>query len=97
MLIHDDTQTTDSATSQWFANLEKIKDDALKAVRDVSFFPPLCMPLRYPYFSLCSDEKQPVTGSNLSYKAVRSGASRDNECGAYQSRLFTTGTLIVLY
>ncbi|CAA7268378.1 unnamed protein product [Cyclocybe aegerita] len=28
-----------TATSQWFANLDKIKDDALKALKSVSFFP----------------------------------------------------------
>ncbi|KAG6820906.1 hypothetical protein H0H93_009680 [Arthromyces matolae] len=29
-----------TATSQWFADLEGIKDDALRALEDVSFFPP---------------------------------------------------------
>ncbi|KAF8639113.1 hypothetical protein AX17_001728 [Amanita inopinata Kibby_2008] len=29
-----------TATSQWFANLDNIKDHALKALEDVSFFPP---------------------------------------------------------
>jgi hypothetical protein len=44
--IHNEsTQTIDRATSQWFANLDRIKDDALKALQDVSFFPPLCMSL----------------------------------------------------
>ncbi|KAJ7039834.1 tRNA synthetases class I-domain-containing protein [Mycena alexandri] len=30
-----------TATSQWFANLDDIKADALEALRDVSFFPPV--------------------------------------------------------
>ncbi|KAF9523263.1 tRNA synthetases class I-domain-containing protein [Crepidotus variabilis] len=30
-----------TATSQWFANLDKIKDDALSALQEVSFFPTL--------------------------------------------------------
>ncbi|KAK2465643.1 hypothetical protein APHAL10511_002187 [Amanita phalloides] len=30
-----------TATSQWFANLDNIKDSALKALADVSFFPPI--------------------------------------------------------
>lgn len=30
------------ATSQWFANLDGIKDDALNALAEVSFFPPQC-------------------------------------------------------
>jgi isoleucyl-tRNA synthetase len=32
----------DSATSQWFANLDFIKEDALNALKDVSFFPEAC-------------------------------------------------------
>jgi isoleucyl-tRNA synthetase len=31
-----------SATSQWFANLDGIKDDALRALKTVSFYPDLC-------------------------------------------------------
>ena len=31
-----------SATSQWFANLDDIKDKALAALQNVSFFPPVC-------------------------------------------------------
>ena len=31
-----------SATSQWFANLDFIKEDALTALKDVSFFPESC-------------------------------------------------------
>ena len=31
-----------SATSQWFANLDDIKDKALAALENVSFFPPVC-------------------------------------------------------
>jgi isoleucyl-tRNA synthetase len=31
-----------SATSQWFANLDGIKDDALRALKPVSFYPHLC-------------------------------------------------------
>ena len=31
-----------SATSQWFANLDDIKDKALTALENVSFFPPVC-------------------------------------------------------
>jgi isoleucyl-tRNA synthetase len=31
-----------SATSQWFANLDNIKDDALEALQEVSFIPPVC-------------------------------------------------------
>ncbi|TDL24631.1 isoleucyl-tRNA synthetase [Rickenella mellea] len=30
-----------TATSQWFANLDKIKDDALSALQNVAFFPPV--------------------------------------------------------
>ena len=29
-------------TSQWFANLEGIKDDAIEALKDVTFYPPQC-------------------------------------------------------
>ena len=32
----------DRATSQWFANLDFIKEDALNALKDVSFFPEAC-------------------------------------------------------
>lgn len=31
-----------SATSQWFANLDDIKDRALFALENVTFFPPIC-------------------------------------------------------
>jgi isoleucyl-tRNA synthetase len=34
-----------SATSQWFANLDDIKDKALAALENVSFFPPVCTSL----------------------------------------------------
>jgi isoleucyl-tRNA synthetase len=30
------------ATAQWFANLEQIKEQALKALHDVQFYPPSC-------------------------------------------------------
>ncbi|KAJ3519689.1 hypothetical protein NM688_g9264 [Phlebia brevispora] len=30
------------ATSQWFANLDAIKDDAIAALKDVQFYPPQC-------------------------------------------------------
>jgi isoleucyl-tRNA synthetase len=30
------------ATAQWFANLERIKEQALKALQDVQFYPPSC-------------------------------------------------------
>jgi isoleucyl-tRNA synthetase len=36
------TQNVYSATSQWFANLDFIKEDALTALKDVSFFPESC-------------------------------------------------------
>ncbi|KAG1830047.1 tRNA synthetases class I-domain-containing protein [Suillus subalutaceus] len=32
-----------TATPQWFANLDGIKDDALHALKDVQFYPPSCM------------------------------------------------------
>ena len=32
----------DRATSQWFASLDFIKEDALNALKDVSFFPEGC-------------------------------------------------------
>lgn len=35
-----------TATSQWFANLDDIKADALAALEGVSFFPPVCTSLR---------------------------------------------------
>lgn len=35
------------ATSQWFANLDEIKDNALEALRRVSFYPPQCTSRRY--------------------------------------------------
>lgn len=31
------------ATSQWFANLDNIKETALIALEEVTFFPPACM------------------------------------------------------
>lgn len=31
------------ATSQWFANLDAIKEDALTALKDVDFYPAICM------------------------------------------------------
>ena len=31
------------ATSQWFANLDNIKENALTALEEVAFFPPACM------------------------------------------------------
>ena len=30
------------ATAQWFANLEEVKEQALKALQDVQFYPPSC-------------------------------------------------------
>lgn len=30
------------ATAQWFANLEQIKEQSLKALQDVQFYPPSC-------------------------------------------------------
>lgn len=30
------------ATSQWFANLDNIKQSALSALEEVAFFPPAC-------------------------------------------------------
>lgn len=30
------------ATSQWFANLDNIKESALTALEEVTFFPPAC-------------------------------------------------------
>ena len=32
-----------SATSQWFASLDNIKDDAIAALQDVNFVPAICM------------------------------------------------------
>ena len=32
------------ATAQWFANLEQIKEQALKALQGVQFYPPSCEP-----------------------------------------------------
>lgn len=31
-----------SATSQWFANIDQIKEDAIAALQDVSFTPAQC-------------------------------------------------------
>ena len=36
------------ATSQWFANLDAIKDDAIAALKDVRFYPPQCESLSTP-------------------------------------------------
>ena len=38
-----------SATSQWFANLDEIKDDAIAALGDVTFYPPQCQYNFPPY------------------------------------------------
>lgn len=37
-----------SATSQWFANLDTIKEDALEALRKVNFFPSVCKSFLLP-------------------------------------------------
>ena len=34
-----------SATSQWFASLDNIKDDAIAALQDVNFVPAICKPV----------------------------------------------------
>ena len=34
-----------TATSQWFANLDGVKEKALKAIKDVKFLPEQCMSL----------------------------------------------------
>ena len=48
------TKVFHSATSQWFANLDHIKEDALNALEKVTFFPESCMSfLRYSVE--CSD------------------------------------------
>ena len=36
------------ATSQWFANLDNIKDDAIAALQNVNFVPAVCKWLRLP-------------------------------------------------
>lgn len=41
------------STSQWFANLDNIKNDALSALEGVTFFPPACMPSYYGPLLLC--------------------------------------------
>lgn len=43
MLLHSlSADDSDRATSQWFANLDDIKENALAALEAVTFFPPAC-------------------------------------------------------
>ena len=42
------------ATSQWFANLDAIKDDAIAALQDVKFYPPQCACILYPLVMRCA-------------------------------------------
>jgi len=42
----------DRATSQWFANLDFIKEDALNSLKDVSFFPEGCKQNKFVHLTL---------------------------------------------
>ena len=43
LLSNSDLTCARRATSQWFANLDDIKEDALKALETVMFYPQICV------------------------------------------------------
>jgi hypothetical protein len=78
------------ATSQWFANLDKIKDDALLALQDVHFHPAICAHLLFCFCFLAEREIQPATASNLLFARAPNGVSRVSAYGGFLYPLFTT-------
>ena len=81
------------ATSQWFANLDGIKEDALSALDAVSFYPQLCKALVsrlfYSLIIFIRLEK-PVIALNHSFNRVPSGVFRDSVSGESQFLLYIT-------
>lgn len=72
-----------TATSQWFANLDNIKDNAVEALQEVSFIPPVCGSLSLLRIGSFSDTlvHQLATASRPSSSHVRNGASPGNAFG----------------
>lgn len=72
-----------SATSQWFANLDSIKDDALRSLVDVHFHPPQCAYDLITSLLCLAIFKQLEKDLNLSFNRVRNGAFPAKGFGAY--------------
>lgn len=71
------------ATAQWFANLEGIKEKAMKALESVEFYPPICEhdSLKLLASVLLNDPVQRETDSRHLLGTVGNGASQDSAVG----------------
>jgi isoleucyl-tRNA synthetase len=81
------------ATSQWFANLDGIKEDALSALKTVSFYPVLC---KFPCSSRPSNSlnnffyEKLIIDFNHSFIRAPSGVFRGSVFGESQFLLYIT-------
>lgn len=78
------------ATSQWFANLDNIKEDAVTALQDVSFFPTISEHSAPYAHSTYTNLMQRATALSPSSALAPSGVSPGSASGVYPSPHSTT-------